>query len=425
MERTPSPSSASGPISEPRRIAVVESRWTQIEASGDEQRLLRELGVLLARNRESERDRDSDDEAAEDGQRSVVHVQRLSAGRCKVRVVDAVGVIATESLVLDVSPKIPSRHLLYLLERAGLVPRLAATRATLSADETLLDLIGRWYVRALDRVLKEGLARDYRTSVGELPVARGRVLALPTARTYYRGQLGVVSEYQDFDFDTPLNRLLLCAARLLARHRAASEDVRGRARCATLHMDGIGALQESDRRARPDRYTIYYSDAVLLAKHIIDGVGRGLVVGGQTVWTFLLRTPEPLEDGLRRTLVDLLPSELAPVKRRLELPGTNMTLNPDLIFGETAVAEVKYKLSQRSWRRPDLNQLVTFAKGFRTDHCAMIDFQTSPGTTLPSVRIGDIDVTHLSWPALEELTPASALEQLTHQIVEWARSWRP
>lgn len=425
MEQTPSPSSASGPISEPRRIPIVESRWTQIEASSDEQRVLRELGVLLARNRDSDRDIDLDDEAAEDKQRSVVHAQRLDAGRCKVRVVDAVGVIATESLVLDVSPKIPSQHLLYLLERAGSVPRLAATRATLAADETLLDLVGRWYVRALDRVLREGLARDYRTSVGELPAARGRVLALPTARMYYRGRLGVVSEYQDFDLDTPLNRLLLQAARLLARHRATSEEVRARARRATLRMDGVGALRESDRRAHPDRHTVYYSDAVLLAKHIIDGVGRGLVVGGQTVWTFLLRTPEPVEDGLRRALVDALPAELAPVKRPLELAGTNMTLNPDLIFGERAVGEVKYKLSQRSWRRPDFNQLVTFAKGFRTDHCAMIDFQASPDTTLPSVRIGEIEVTHLTWPALEELAPASALEQLVEQIISWATAWLP
>lgn len=283
--------------------------------------------MKLARNRKLA----PDDEEQDLTLRSVIHVQQGRSGECQVRVVDAVGVIATPSLVLDVAPKIPQAHLLFLLERAGLVPRLASFHTTLEADQTLLDLIGRWYVRALDRVLEEGLARDYRTTVGELPSVRGRVLALPTAHAYYRGRLGVVSEHQDFDFDTPLNRLLLHAARLLVEHRATNENVRIRARRTMLRMDGIGTLRESDRHAQPDRRTSYYRDAALLAKHLIDGVGRGLAVGGQAVWTFLLRTPEQVEEGLRRALADALPSGLRPAKGRLSLSGTRMTLNPDLV----------------------------------------------------------------------------------------------
>lgn len=340
-----------------------------------------------------------------------------------MRVVDAVGVIATPSLVLDVAPKIPPSHLLFLLERAGLAPRLASTRTTLEADQTLLDLIGRWYVRALDRVLEEGLARDYRTTVAELPSVRGRVLALPTARSYYQGRLKVVSEYQDFDFDTPLNRLLLHAARLLVEHRATDEQVRARARRAMLRMDGISELRGSDRRAQPDRRTSYYGDAVLLAKHLIDGVGRGLAVGGQAVWTFLLRTPEPVEDGLRRALADVLPAELSPVKRRLELTGTGMTLNPDLVFGKRAVADVKYKLAEHRWRREDLYQLVAFAKGFGVNRAAMIDFQETLDRALDTVRIGEIEVAHLAWPARADLQPANALERLGERIVQWASAW--
>ncbi len=202
------------------------------------------------------------------------------------------GVVATPSLILDVSPKILSEHLLYLLERAELLPRMDAARTTLQTSETLLELVARWYLIALDRVLEEGLARDYRSERGESTAARGRVLALPTARLYYGGHLGVVSEYQDFDFDTPLNRLLLHAARLLIGHPALAKDLTARARRASLRMDGIGPLEEGDRYAQPDRRTIYYHDAALLAKHLIDGVGRDLIVGGERVWTFLIRTPE-------------------------------------------------------------------------------------------------------------------------------------
>ena len=96
---------------------------------------------------------------------------------CEVRIFDTVGVVVTPTLILDVVPKIPAPHLLYLLERGGLVPRLDAERATLASDQTLLELITRWFARELERVLEEGLARDYRSDRGYNTVARGRVLA--------------------------------------------------------------------------------------------------------------------------------------------------------------------------------------------------------------------------------------------------------
>jgi 5-methylcytosine-specific restriction enzyme subunit McrC len=398
---------------------VIESTWTSIDASDDELALLRELGVKLARNRNAGREQ----AYRGDGQRSVIHV-RKTVGRCEVRVIDAVGIIAMPTLTLDVTPKVPAAHLLYLLERAGLLPRLDAAQATLQADRTLFELIARWYVIALNRVLEEGLARDYRTQRGLFPAVRGRVLAMPTAQLYYRGRLEVVSEYQDYDFDTPLNRLLLHATRLLVAHPGLPKAIRAQARRAILRMDGIGPLQQGDGHVRPDRRTIYYRDAALLAKHLIDGVGRGLLIGAELVWTFLLRTPEAVEEGLRRALIEVLPSAMAPAKYPLPLNGTNMTLNPDLIFGKVAVAEVKYKLSKQSWRKDDLYQLVAFATGFEVANAAMIDFAHVPRPLLETAEFGSVRVAHLTWPALADRVPSEALKQLAQDVVAWSDRWR-
>jgi len=158
-------------------------------------------------------------------------------------------------------------------------------------------------------------------------------------------------------------------------------------------------------------------------KNLIDGVGRGLLVGAERVWTFLLRTPEAVEEGLRRALTDALPSTLVPAKYPLCLNGTGMTLNPDLIFGKLAVADVKYKLSKRSWRKDDLYQLVAFAAGFKVANAAMIDFAHVSRPVLETAEFGSVHVAHLTWPALTDRVPSAALEQLAREVVAWSARW--
>jgi 5-methylcytosine-specific restriction enzyme subunit McrC len=380
---------------------------------------LRELGKRLARNPRAgllvpgRRPRKR--------QRSVIHLQR-TGNECLVRVVDAIGTIALPSLILDVKPKIPGRHLLYLLERGELLPRLEAEQTTLQADQTLLELVARWYVAALGKILEEGLARDYRSEHGECPAVRGRLLALPTARLYYGGRLSVVSEYEEFDFDTPLNRLLLAATKLLVGHPAVPWEVQARARRATLRMDGIGPLRHGDVHVGLERRTGYYRDAALLAKHIVQGVGRALEVGGERVWTFLIRTPEAVEEGMRSVLIEGLPA-LEPRKEAITLRDTTMTLNPDVVFADKAIADVKHKLAARRWRRADLYQLIAFATGFDVSHAAMIDFVGEHAPTPPNVNIGRVLVTHLGWPAIDSLTPHAACQALVDQAERWASTW--
>jgi 5-methylcytosine-specific restriction endonuclease McrBC regulatory subunit McrC len=337
-----------------------------------------------------------------------------------VRVLDAVGVIATPTLVIDVEPKIPAPHLVFLLERAAVLPRFEADPASLAPASSFFELVVRWYIDRLDRVLEEGLARDYRPQRDEIRAIRGRVSPLATANLYYRGRTSVLAEFEEYDFDTPLNRLLLAGARAVLANPTVAKALRRSARRATAHMDGVGLAQPSDLHSLPDRRTSYYSDAVLLAKHIIRGTGRGLAVGNQKVWTFLIRTPEAVEAGLRSALMLALPPSLHPRKKSLGLEGANMTLNPDLVWGtHSAVADVKYKIAEDQWRRNDLYEIVSFATGFRVIRAAMIDFRNAEGPGLQTLSIGDVKVAHLTWPATHGTAPEAALDHLADQVVQW------
>lgn len=57
---------------------------------------------------------------------SLLRVRRIDAATAQVKVLDAVGLVATPTLQLNVRPKIPAAHLLEILQAADVVPRFAA-----------------------------------------------------------------------------------------------------------------------------------------------------------------------------------------------------------------------------------------------------------------------------------------------------------
>lgn len=117
----------------------------------------------------------------------------------------------------------------------------------------------------------------------------------------------------------------------------------------------------TDLDAVIDRKSSYYRDGFLLAKEVIAASGRSLRRGGRRSWTFLFRTPIPVEEGLRSIIRDgLLP--VAVGNTSVALGGTTMRVHPDLIFGDlAAVGDVKYKTGGPDWDRGDLYQVVAFA----------------------------------------------------------------
>ena len=89
-------------------------------------------------------------------------------------------------------------------------------------------LICQWFLVALERILAESLLCDYREVREESGAVRGRLLRLPTARLFYRGRLAVVAEFEEFDHDNALNRVLLAAARILVGASFLPEHLRRR-----------------------------------------------------------------------------------------------------------------------------------------------------------------------------------------------------
>lgn len=399
-----------------RTETIVESRWATLELSADEQVLLERVGRAVARGTDRFGNEITDSTA------SLVRVDRLDARHARVRVADAVGLIGGPTLQLVVRPKIPTAHLLHLFAAADVLPRIDHEQGLAAESDDLTELVCAWFVSATERVLEEGLARDYRPQRDQLRVVRGRLDPLATARLYYEGRAAVVSEFEEHDFDTPLNRTVLHAARLVISTPSLPEALRRRALRVTKRMDGVGELTPADRGAGVDRRTAYYADALCLARQIITACGRTLEAGDRRSWTFLIRTAGPVEDGLRRVIARSLWGAVQVKKGQLRLAGSTLTVNPDLVFDtgqELRVGDIKYKLMGSEWNRADLYEIVAFAAAYRVERCALVSFETGSSSSLASLSVGEVVVSDLRWDARATVSPLQAEQRLGAQLRGW------
>jgi 5-methylcytosine-specific restriction enzyme subunit McrC len=335
-----------------------------------------------------------------------------------VRVTDAVGVIAIPGLQITVKPKIPLPHLLVMFARAGVWPRLDDQRTAIEHSADLLELITLWFLSATERLLRLGLIRDYGAVCQEEPIVRGRLELLPTAKLYYSGRAAFECEYEEFTFDTPLNRLIRAAALAIAATTLVRRDVRARALRVVARVEEAGDLRSNDLAANVDRRTAHYRDPALLARALIQHVGRTPLAGGHTGWTFLIRTPEVVENALRSYLAEAMQESVR--RAGLQLKGTALTLNPDLVFGPpSAIGDVKYKLSSGDWNRADLYQLVAFATGFRVDHALLVQFRQPNVPGCPDLFVGGVRVSERTWPSDPLIPGYTAAAQFVDGVRDW------
>jgi 5-methylcytosine-specific restriction endonuclease McrBC regulatory subunit McrC len=311
-------------------------------------------------------------------------------------------------------------HFLYLLAASGRIPRLDPSKGAVAADKSFWELIARWYLELLVPVVRRDLIRDYRESTKRLTLIRGKTLPLPTARAFYSGRFQATCRFEDFDTDNPLNRVLRAAIVAIAGSTPLPLDLRRKARHLLAAFDAVGDLCPGDLSVTVERRTGWYADALALARSILGGQGRALDEGSQAVHTFLFRTPDLVEEGIRNLLTEGLPDWTIDNHGR-QLKPSALTLNPDLVFnGGLAVGDIKYKIFGSDWHRPDLYQAVTFAAGFDTNSSLVVGFTTGEVPTVPPrVHVGAITVTPLLWRALEHLAPEDAVAQLASEVSEW------
>jgi len=395
-------------VSTERVFTLTESVATTLELTAAEAEALRAIGRRMARQASG----------TEEAQKSLIECLSLDGKTWRVRVMNAVGVIGLPGDVkIIIRPKIPVPHLVFLLQIGGVLPRNERSAANFSSALGFQELIAAWFIDSLEALFRGGLERAYVLQRSKLPIVRGRIDVRVTAVDFARGDQGISCEYEELLEDTPLNRILIAAARRIARSDLMPSELRRRARTVTHSVPHIGVLRRNDLRFQPDRLAARYIDAVSMARLLLDGAGVGFEDGEERGASFLLPTPLAIESALRRLVADSLLSHARVRKGKLPLGSSGLTINPDLVIGDVAIGDVKYKIWQGSWERPDLYQIVTFAIAYGRNDALHIGFGGAHSEG--PLQVGHVNVWRVAWNVSEELLPEESAVLFQEQVHRW------
>lgn len=394
---------------------LVESRTFTLRLTDSQADELRRIGRALASQKQwwgAIKDADTPD-------RSVVRCERISDDRHTVRVSDAIGAIGLGDLQLIVEPKIPLRHVLYLLVESNQFPRSLYERSSLGGDNNFFSLVAQWFVHTCEVLLRHGLVSDYGRVKADLPCARGRIQTVKTAQSIAAGRPSIRCQFDQFGEDTSLNRVLKAAAVRLLGMPGSPVGLRARCRRILYRLSDIGDLRTGDLVVTPDALSRRYRDAYPLALAIIASTGLDIEAGDKSTWTFLFRTPEAVEEGLRNSLrTHLEPAWKVQKTAKILLGDRNRSLNPDLVFGDNAaVGDVKYQLNpDGEIKRGHLYQVTTFATGYHAKKATVIAFGACE--TGEELHVGSVQVNGFNWN-FDDATPEQAAKRLADTIRSW------
>ena len=285
-----------------------------------------------------------------------------------VRAKQHVGVLTTSDVQVLVRPKIPIANILLLLESDGQALRPADGLFDYAGDLEFAPAFATLYARRLESALAAGAMRAYVANEEELVTPRGRVDLARHVRTGWQ-ILPVPCRFDEYQIDTPLNRLLVAAAERLARIAGVAAVTRRSLGRSLQRFEGVGPLRQSDTQLPHafSRLDAHFRPAERLARIALDAGGVKDQVGRFTADAFFVDMNRLFEEFISNRLASLLSGRFAVgTQHRVPLDLTGFVrMIPDLVLrahGDVvAVADVKYKVtSEGIGRTNDYYQLLAY-----------------------------------------------------------------
>ncbi|WP_342431063.1 hypothetical protein [Neobacillus sp. FSL H8-0543] len=388
-----------------------------LKLSSKQAEALQFLGYELAEQLAQDKNHIDDEYMSKE--RSIISCRKISDGNYEVIVRNAIGIIGLGEANIQVNPKIPIDHFLYLFSEATRMPRLASEKAFGESGHNLVDLFILSFLKYVEELVRQGILTTYQTVNEPLPVIRGNVDVRKVIMNYSMGRLLFDCEYDDIIVDHPLNRVIVEALLTISM---INDEWKKLATPLLSLFDGVGRLQSTDLTIETDRRSYYYHDALILAKHILHRIGLNLRYGELPIISFLLPTPVVIEAGLRTILTEHLTNETVekkPYQIGETIQGSLIKVNPDLVFGDgLGVGDVKYKLSKGYWKRQDLYQVTAFAAAAKSKRGLLLNFQDAKTLSLPKVTLGDIEISQCAWN-IDSKSPEVAAKNLVKEVHRW------
>lgn len=326
-----------------------------LREGGQPQRVALELGQLL----ELQRLGVCDVVADEDGGWRAARVRR-------------VGVVRVGDVQVRIDPKLPIPHLLVLLGFDDGSAAWGLDDVTADGAAPLTDALARAFTRLLARATRQGLLRDYREVQEASQVVRGRWDITRQIATRQGAVLPIELTVDEFDVDTPPNRMLLSAALLMLRVEGVSPDAARALRSLLPRFDGVTALPPGAPPPSwsPRRTETRLVPAIRLARLILGRDGVTTRAGAHGGIGFLITMSSLFEDFVERSLTLAAREHDLQIKAQMHGwldAGSTVLIKPDVVVlrqgRAVAVVDAKYKVEQPSgFPNADIYQAVAYAQ---------------------------------------------------------------
>lgn len=226
--------------------------------------------------------------------------QYFEVGHKQIRTRSFVGYVEVGELAIAILPKadrdVPRSTAVWhdgLLEMLRVALGLRLARLPDASQKLtrrrLLDLVAQAYLAELDVLLREGLARGYRTTQSNGPVFRGRLKIADHLRENIARADRFFVEYQTFDHDIAVNRVLAAALEVLSWCALSPGVMREVDACLARFPDvGSAAMAAAAvERLQLTRATQRYESALVYARMILAQQGPHLRAGRDRVFALL------------------------------------------------------------------------------------------------------------------------------------------
>lgn len=313
----------------------------------------------------------------------------VALGVYDVTATEVVGSFSTSRLRVVIEPKVEVRRLLALLAFTT-VPIEFKTNVRSEEQTDLLTVMQDLYATTLDQALGRGLLHAYEGRADRLHAVRGRIDVTVLVLRRFGVFPPLDCTFDEHTADIEVNRRLLAAAVLLARHGHGSPTAHrlmglaarmGEVRETTYAPGDVKPLA-LDRRF--DRVRVALSLAEIVLRHgsieLRDGVAESL--------GFLVDMNRLFEDIVVEGLRPFLRSSgvwlRQPPQLRLDEGGT-VPIRPDaVLFGRRGgpamlVLDVKYKATEDA-KNQDLYQLTAYSHALGASRAALVYADVTPQT---------------------------------------------
>jgi len=273
-------------------------------------------------------------------------------GNYRLRAGSHIGVAAGPDWELRVESHLDVRNLMFLLCYARDPDGWKDALATFGDSKDLLSSTAWGFAAAAERALLRGLLRGYRQLEERSPVLRGRLrVEAQMAGGGLPMPLDIV--HDEYDIDTPENRMVLAATQLLRRLPLTHPLARQRLRRLVSQLDGVTQVRDHRQLRIPaiTRLNQHYQPALILADIVLRAMALRADSGRSRSVTFSFELHRVFEQFLAVALT----ASLGRSGARLSEQVTGRTLDrermlrlrPDLVVWKGghchAVIDAKFK----------------------------------------------------------------------------------